>query len=555
MDVGDAVERLAQLGGRKADMEVGAYPRLAIGVLRHILSEHLPSMPSGAGDGGGMDWFGHLGLPEVVVRFLVSSVPRLHRGDVEAAAREALGLVLNRQGDEVAREPEALVALVGEVFRLLPLALRAADLPGVEDAEIEVARVLADGGVASWDRQLGSWLGELDFEVGQRWTSLQAKAVDEVRQAQPSLPGVQAPGSSMWARWHAPAGLAQPGPRLPFLVYISTAGWPGIRAGVEERVRRRDSWRAPGLPLRGVQTLGRVRPGVVYDQATGRLVDSGGHGDLVIMAGGPVVPAMLPELLREERLAGIGRSSWHKAIRWLAVESYRAAVRGDGPELVVEGGYAGLAEVLGLPNHSRDELRTMLETMVHTTLSVGDLKREGSIFHMVNAVFLVPAAPGRRAVLRVEPGPLFRPGAVHLLPAGDPGRMLVPVLGTDPPIPPGLHSRFHAGIYRLEWAALSLLAQRSRESPSGLTSADWTDLAHRVGLSDEVLSSVLVGWTGAERWTEAPDGRWHLGAAERDAAALLEDGARLSAVGRARGKASARKRRGTKRTKPDAPRS
>ena len=253
-------------------------------------------------------------------------------------------------------------------------------------------------------------------------------------------------------------------------------------------------------------------------------------------------------------LFGVGSTlTFHRLIRYLpraAWELWRQTRR-DQAEIVIEGGYSRLAELIGAPNKKATE-------EVRHALELGRLLRrqwaDGSEADGLWTVISTPHAPGRPARLIITLSPVLRPGFAHRLPEGA-SKTLVPVVPFAPFTGRG---RDHAKQAALQWVTMERLAagraETANEGGVTFTDADWRRLAERTGLPSSTIHTVRDAWegvflerVGADRWflANTPD--------FAPARAHLLDQAQLAATGALRGRAGAAKKRGATQRKRKQP--
>jgi hypothetical protein len=272
--------------------------------------------------------------------------------------------------------------------------------------------------------------------------------------------------------------------------------------------------------------------------------------------GGPGLPWVMVDSEEDAaRLLGAGSTlTFQRLIRFLPTVAHESWIQThrDEADVVIEGGYAALAENIGAKSKkAAAEVRDALMLGSHVRREWAD----GSEAQGLWTFHATPAAPGRPAKLVVTLAAALRPGFVHDLPKG-PAKTLVPVV----PLPALVGSRVHhAAQAALQWEVTRRLAEGRKQAASEggvlISPADFKRMMDRVGLPGHMLATMLEAWTAGDApflenvrgdlWTIADSAPF------APARAWLHDQATLSGHGRKRGLKAAAKRRGkTKSAKP-----
>ena len=460
--------------------------------------------------------------PEVLREWLTANAERL-------AARAALFSAANQEKnpDALAAEPAAEGRLEQAVRELMPSATKAVRVPPREGLE-----ALGGKSMFALDAALA------DFIAGLTLNGAREAANDWREKWRADWSQTRTPGEpACWERWADPLRI----PRVLARVLWTLKVRPELD---------RERSEIPILALAVVRDLAEShwapnRQLVLFE---GRAVL---RRDGVELAEVPLLdPGDFEAMQRgAERLRSV---TGQRVIRHLAREAYELHKATPGrADVVIEGGFSGLAEALGerskkAPETVRDVLRAGQE-----------FKRRWANGSEVGGLWLyrneVSEARGRRALLVVTVGTVLRPYfALSHLPAGE--RFGVPVL----PMPPFVGER------KNDWAGQAvfqflleaeLVARRLelvREGGARLTPADFERLAAKAGLPSGSWRKVIDRWTqdgndgpamlervGTERFTLA-DREPYKAARE-----WLLQGGRISAAGRqrrAQAKKGARKR-------------
>ncbi len=251
------------------------------------------------------------------------------------------------------------------------------------------------------------------------------------------------------------------------------------------------------------------------------------------------------------RLFGAGATlTFQRLIRYLPTVAHAtwARTQRDEADVVIEGGFAALADVIGAKSKKaaaevRDAL--MLGSSIRREWADGSEAQGLWTYHAT------PAAPGRAARLVVTLAAALRPRYVHQLPKG-PGRTLVPVV----PLPALVGAnRLHAGQAALQWEVTRRLSEgrqeAAREGGVSIGPADWKRMMERAGLPSHLLSHVLEAWQeGQDPFLENVRGDlWTIADSTSfaPARAWLHEQATLAGHSRQRGQAAAAKRRGKRK--------
>lgn len=252
------------------------------------------------------------------------------------------------------------------------------------------------------------------------------------------------------------------------------------------------------------------------------------------------------------RLLGAGSTlTFQRLIRFLPTVAHETWIqtRRDEADVVIEGGYAALAGLIGAKSKkAAEEVRDALLLGNHVRREWAD----GSEAQGLWTFHATPAAPGRPAKLVVTLAAALRPGFVHDLPKG-PAKTLVPVV----PLPALVGGpRLHAAQAALQWEVTRRLAEGRKQAASEggvlISPADFKRMMDRAGLPGHMLATMLEAWTTGEApflenvrgdlWTIADSAPF------APARAWLHDQAARSGHGRKRGLRAVSKRRGKAKT-------
>lgn len=448
--------------------------------------------------------------PEVLREWLTASAEKL-------AARAALLSAANQEKnpDALAAEPAAEGRLEQAVRELMPSATKAVRVPPREGLE-----ALGGKSMFALDAALA------DFIAGLTLNGAREAANDWREKWRADWSQARTPGEpACWERWTDPLRI----PRVLARVLWTLKVRPELD---------RERSEIPILALAVVRDLAEShwapnRQLVLFD---GRAVL---RRDGVELAEVPLLdPGDFEAMQRgAERLRSV---TGQRVIRHLAREAYELHKATPGrADVVIEGGFSGLAEALGerskkAPETVRDVLRAGQE-----------FKRRWANGSEIGGLWLyrneVSEARGRRALLVVTVGTVLRPYfALSHLPAGE--RFGVPVL----PMPSfvGNERGWAAQAvfqFLLEAELVARRLELVKEGGAKLTPADFERLAVKAGLPRGSWPKVLDRWTqdgddgpamlervGTERFTLA-DREPYKAARE-----WLLQGGRISAEGRQR---------------------
>jgi hypothetical protein len=235
------------------------------------------------------------------------------------------------------------------------------------------------------------------------------------------------------------------------------------------------------------------------------------------------------------------RLTVERLLRGWARDVFDQARRGVNPftRLVYAGGWEGLAERYAINAYDRALLPQIIEALFRYRGGRRDLPP------LVGGYWLTPAAPKRRAELRLDVGEALAPGYVHRLPSSVIGRdrWLLPVLAE-----PYLFGRRndHQVLCDLQWDILILLRERAERLKAGgvpITASDMRTLAARRHLDDAVVGQAITEWSSRpDAWLRpAAAGRYTL--ADENANALLVEAANITENARKGGAARAARQR------------
>lgn len=461
--------------------------------------------------------------PAVLRGWLASHAEKL-------AARVALFDAANHEKnpDALAAEPAAEGRLEQAVRELMPSATKAVRVPPREDLEVLGERA----SMFALDAALADFIGHLPH-VGSKDEAENWRATWRNDWSQARTPGEPA----RWERWAEPLRL------------------PRVLARVLWRLKVRpelDSERSdvPVLAAQVVRDLAESHwaPSRQMLLLEGRAVL---RKDGVELAEVPLLDPSDFEAMQRgaERLRSV---TGQRVIRHLAREAYALHKATPGrADVVIEGGFSGLAEALGENSKKAPEI-------VRDVLRAGqDFKRRWANGCEIGGLWLyrneVAEARGRRALLVVTVGTVLRPYfALSNLPAGE--RFGVPVL----PMPPFVgRERDWAGQavfqFLLEAELVARRLELVKEGGAKLTPADFERLAAKAGLPSGSWRKVIDRWTqdgdngpamlervGADRFTLANTEPY------RAAREWLLEGGRISANGRQRAQAKTKARKNKK---------
>lgn len=189
----------------------------------------------------------------------------------------------------------------------------------------------------------------------------------------------------------------------------------------------------------------------------------------------------------------------HKLLRHLPLEAHQARLRGDTrpDQILIDGGFAGLAQQIGCNDSDACELRKLLIAGGHLTVSAPGLEI-GGLWHW-NLV--EKPAPGQRSVLELVLNErVFLPGTSKEMKAtggsareAKRARRLVPVLTSEPPH--RLRNRAEWGLaWSVAFGAIVVLVDGAHDlaATGGVLFDDkkWRGLLYDVGLTADRLSAL-----------------------------------------------------------------
>ena len=251
--------------------------------------------------------------------------------------------------------------------------------------------------------------------------------------------------------------------------------------------------------------------------------------------------------LAENMVKALRTSYAHRVVRWQITQAHRQWMAGvaDFRTLSVEGGWSGLAEIVGVADNKREQVRSVVEAQAHGRFRWPD----GSYGNMLIYNHR-DAVGGRPAELTLTLGNALLPQYVQQLPRNDrKSRRLVPVVEMPPRV--GRHND-HAAEATLQWRLMLIFRERVADlMQSGsilLLASDVDRLAHATNMSPKRVRRVLQGWTedrddALAFLVEREQGRYTLGPAYEAALNFLMDAARSSERARQRARRRSHKRR------------
>lgn len=216
--------------------------------------------------------------------------------------------------------------------------------------------------------------------------------------------------------------------------FLAAALWPSVKAELEQRRRTAETlarWKAPAVvrPMVTDVFFALQRQQDLFDatalkNASGKVI---GH-----------VATTDPEILRAVQSGDIGRTvAAQKMLKAFILQGHAQAAE-DIPDyrvLTFDGGLEKLARLVGRTGKDNSNIRTWLEVGAAIRFKTTEIE--------VNGLWtwtLTPAAPGRRACLRIVLGDALLPGYVALdtlqgsARAKREARRLIPELKADPPV-------------------------------------------------------------------------------------------------------------------------
>lgn len=298
----------------------------------------------------------------------------------------------------------------------------------------------------------------------------------------------------------------------------------------------------PALPALFVEPV--TRSLVSSRLQEGRIVDDHGRETSFALVAG-VPDDIVSQVADGAHL--LGTLTAQRLIRWLpkvGVEQYIAG-RPDPGRVDIEGGWAGLAEMVGAKSgKARSEIPALVKALRGLTLRWDGPDRRGEINAFLDGYEepkgITAATRDRRALVTLFLSRTMLPGFVFDVQNGVGRRRLVPIL--DVPPMGTLSRNLHPAVARLDLFALLYLSQHSQELATyGGVLMPWEELSIRSGLDPCHLLRVQDIFTtdsseGDARWARVGKDRWTLADREHTRAALhfLEEGGRAS-IGGAKG--------------------
>lgn len=318
----------------------------------------------------------------------------------------------------------------------------------------------------------------------------------------------------------------------------------------------RESKRHPAVatPVMNMLVATLVREPNVQDRDDGSraIVDHHGHAVATLLLAevnavpGRTVDELLASVARGMKKLG-GLPS-HRTLLWLvkkAAEQDVALVQNSGT-ITIEGGYARLAELVGVSSSNRgtDEIRDIIEA-----LSVMHVVTESEITNVLMRSF-TRATGHRPSVLKITLGEPLVAGWVHRLPQRD--QQLVPLVDLCPTAWARDNERGPLCTARLH--VVSRMRERASElAETGAVTfgrADWTDIGALAQVPSKTLERAIEGEWLRDHDSDAPAflsspaaGRFCLAPAHQAAHLFLVEGGKLTLNRRAAGQRSAQKRR------------
>lgn len=317
----------------------------------------------------------------------------------------------------------------------------------------------------------------------------------------------------------------------------------------------RESKRHPAVatPVMNMLVTTLVREPNVKDRDDGSraIVDHHGHAvaKLLLAEVNAVPGRTVDELLASvaRGMKKLGGLPSHRTLLWLvkrAAEQDVALVQ-DSRTIIIEGGYARLAELAGVPSNSRaaSEIQDIIEA-----LSVMHVVTESGITNVLMRSF-TRATGHRPSVLKITLGEPLVAGWVHRLPQRD--QQLVPLVDLCPTAWARDNERGPLCTARLH--VVSRMRERASElAETGAVTfgrADWTDIGALAQVPSKTLERAIEGEWLRDHDSDAPAflsspaaGRFCLAPAHQAAHRFLVEGGKRTLNRRAAGQRSAQKR-------------
>lgn len=411
------------------------------------------------------------------------------------------------------------------------------------------------------DAAAADFLARFGDEGGKVADALRAKAAERWRDftgAQADLAGPP-PLWRLWRLWLPPAEWVKTNrahPPSPFALALCAVLWRDVVR--PERERRRN--RPPALQVDLLECLAR-------GHTPGGRVEAGPDGPVLVDQAGEVVvpvrraePLPVPvadldalDALTRRGAKALGSLDAHRLLRWMVCEGWERAMADarDARHLVVEGGWAELARIIGASDKGRKQLPAIVAAMAHLWWHLPD----GSAGNLLS-YRATPARGQRGGRVVLTLGDALLPGYAHGLPRGH--TALVPVVDLPPLVG---RARDHGAQATQQLYVLAELRKGARELVTDggvlLLPERWDELADRSGLPEALRGRVLDRWTrdgddddrkakrdtGPAFLARVDRNRYTLGEAHRDARDFLEDGGRIEVGAREGGRQGAARKR------------
>lgn len=326
-------------------------------------------------------------------------------------------------------------------------------------------------------------------------------------------------------------------------VFLCSVLWSAV---VKPKLDRAAMRHAPAVPLFTNRALHEVRHHVTVRQDGDEIHALSARGELVGRFAAPVLNQGALDLVRSG-LAELPRLTVERLLRGWARNVFDQARSDVNPfnRIVYDGGWEGLAEKYEINSKDRALLPRIVEVLSRYRGGRRDIPP-------LVSYWLTPAAPGRRAELRLDVGEALAPGFVHRLPKDVKGRerWLLPVLPE-----PHLFGRGneHQALCDLQWEMLIVFRERVEDLAEGgveLNEADRQALADRSGLGRDTVDRALDEWsTRPDAWLRTlATGRFRL--VDEGASRLLAEAAKITRGARRGGRANADKKRREPKHRP-----
>lgn len=276
-------------------------------------------------------------------------------------------------------------------------------------------------------------------------------------------------------------------------------------------------------------------------QQRGLTLAEAGEGHVIVTRNGEILPGVdVPPIgLDADLVACIGRAVGrrlggvvgYRVLHWEVTAAHKQRLAGvdDFRRLAVEGGWSGLADLLGIASQA-DEVRDVVLAQAHLRFRFP----HGSQGNLLSCEEPIAEARNRRALLVLVLGETLLHGYSAKLPESTLGhrqarnRWLVPFL-PDLPRLDALPNAYKAEGVQLHWLFLRFLAGEAgtlaTRGAIPMADADWHRLAAEAGLPGAYLPRLLDSWQDSGLFAaflaQPEPGLWTLGPEHAAAVAMI----------------------------------